>query len=424
VADDENIIGLAERQRARGARILRVVAGELPRLVEEAQEALLDGGLPIFQRGGALMFPVGEMVPASDGRMTVTARLAVVTRDLLLRWLAEAATFTRYNVRVKDWVIVDPPPQLAASILAGQDTWPFSRIAGVVTTPTLRPDGSLLIVPGYDAATGLFLVPDPDLVLPELPEQPTRREAEAALELLIDLLDGFEFASAVDRSVALSLILTAAVRGYLPTAPLHLVRATAAGTGKSHLVDLAATIATGRLCPVTTAGKTSEESEKKLGAMLRAAMQIISLDNCAYDLDGDMLCMVAERPVVSIRILGVSEVAEFECRATVCATGNNVGPKGDMNRRTLTCNLVADVERPELREFAFDPLERVLADRCAYLAAAFAVIRATRRPARRGCARRSAATVSGRAGCARRWSGSARPTRSGAWKQRGSKIRS
>jgi putative DNA primase/helicase len=201
-------------------------------------------------------------------------------------------------------------------------------------------------------------------------------EAKAALALLTELLDGFEFKSEIDRAVALSLLLTVVTRASLPTAPLHLVRATSAGTGKSFLVDVAAALATGRICPVTTAGKTPEETEKKLGAMLREGMPIIALDNCTYDLEGDMLCQIAERPRVSIRILGVSEVVEFECRAAVVATGNNIGPKGDMNRRTLTCNLVADVERPELRDFAFDPLERVLADRGAYLRAVFTIIRA------------------------------------------------
>ena len=357
-------------------KTIRIIAGQLSRLVDEAERALIDSGLPIFARGGALMYPVRELVPASGGRTTITAGLKVATLDLVLRWLAEAATFVRYDARSKKWVTVDAPRQLAATLLAGQDRWQFPRIAGVVTTPLLRPDGSLLSDPGYDEATQLFMAPDPDLDLLDLSEQPTRTEATAALRLLTGLLDGFEFKSEVDRAVALSLLLTLVARGSLPTAPLHLIRATGAGTGKSFLVDVAAVIATGRTCPVTTAGRTPEESEKKLGAMLRGGMPIIALDNCTYDLEGDMLCQIAERPLISIRILGVSEVVEFDCRAAVVATGNNIGPKGDMNRRTLTCNLVADIERPELRDFAFDPLARVLTDRGAYLSAIFTIVRA------------------------------------------------
>jgi hypothetical protein len=32
--------------------------------------------------------------------------------------------------------------------------WPFRPISGVIATPTIRPDGSLLAVPGYDKVCG------------------------------------------------------------------------------------------------------------------------------------------------------------------------------------------------------------------------------------------------------------------------------
>jgi putative DNA primase/helicase len=102
MSDDTNIIQLSELQR--NSRTIRVIAGELPRLVDEAEQALVDHGLPIFKRGDTLMHPVRELVPASNGRMTITAKLKVVTTDLLLRWLAEAATYVRYDARKKDWV--------------------------------------------------------------------------------------------------------------------------------------------------------------------------------------------------------------------------------------------------------------------------------------------------------------------------------
>jgi hypothetical protein len=240
----------------------------------------------------------------------------------------------------------------------------------------LRPDGSFFAGPGYDESTQLFVVDDPSLRLPNVPENPSLSEAKAALKLLKDLLTGFKFDSDVDRGVALSLMITMAARGSMPTAPLHLVRACCAGTGKSFLVDIAAAIQTGRICPVITAGRTLEETEKRLGALLFEGVPIIALDNCSYDLEDDMLCQISERPLVRVRILGFSRTPEFECKATAVATGNNIGPKGDMNRRTLTCNLVADVERPELREFAFNPLAQVLADRGTYLGAVFTIIRA------------------------------------------------
>ena len=111
-------------------------------------------------------------------------------------------------------------------------------------------------------------------------------------------------------------------------------------------------------------------------ACFLSADAIISLDNCMHDLEGQLLCQLAERPLVKIRILGRSEMPECECHTTVFATGNNVSFKGDMVRRGLQCNLDALTERPELREFKHNPLHQVLGDRGVYVAAALTIIRA------------------------------------------------
>ena len=182
----------------------------------------------------------------------------------------------------------------------------------------------------------------------------------------------------LDRAVALSGLITAVVRGGLLVAPLHAFRANVAGSGKSLLVDVASTIATGRPCPVIAAGKTAEETEKRLGALLREGVSIVSIDNVTGPLGGDMLCQVTERPFVRVRILGVSEAPEFECKATVFATGNGLTLLGDMTRRAVLCSLDAGEERPELRQFAFDPIARVLENRGAYVAAALTIAQAYR----------------------------------------------
>jgi putative DNA primase/helicase len=142
------------------------------------------------------------------------------------------------------------------------------------------------------------------------------------------------------------------------------------------LVDVASTIATGRPCPVITAGKTSEETEKRLGALLRDGVPIVSIDNVNGELGGDMLCQLTERPLVRVRILGRSEAPEFECKASVFATGNNLTLVGDMTRRAVLCSLDAGVEQPEMRLFDFDPIARVLENRGAYVAAAITIARA------------------------------------------------
>ena len=90
-----------------------------------------------------------------------------------------------------------------------------------INAPTLRPDGSILDKPGYDAATGLLFV-NTAVDFPPIPQQPTYEHAQAALAFLFnEVLSGFPFARAHDKSAALSSILTACVRHSLKNAPMH-----------------------------------------------------------------------------------------------------------------------------------------------------------------------------------------------------------
>jgi hypothetical protein len=355
-------------------RTIHIVASQLPRMLAETEEALLASGMPIFSRAGTLVHPVVETILAADDCKTAIARLRPFCADSLIEWIADAALFRRFETRRKQWVDADPPRQVVNSLLAREGRWAIPRVSGIITTPTLRSDGSLLAEEGYDASSELYLLPGLEPLT--VPQHPTREQATAALELLTDLLSEFSFVGPVDRAVALSGMLTALVRGAVATAPMFLIRAHTPGTGKSYLVDVIALIVTGRLCPVITAGKTEEETEKRLGTVLLNGSPLVSLDNCSHDLEGQLLCQLTERPLVKIRILGRSEMPECECHTTVLATGNNISLKGDMVRRGLTCNLDALTERPELRLFQYDPLRQVMSDRGSYVAAALTIIRA------------------------------------------------
>lgn len=357
---------------------IRVVASELPRVVDEAEDALIETGVPIFTRGGTLVRPIIDEVPGPGGRLVRVARLRPLGPDAMTDILAQTAKFQRYDERRKAWVNVDPPAKVAATLLSREGSWRLPPIAGIVTTPTLRPDGTLLDASGYDKATRLYLMLDERLEMPDILEEPSREDALDALNLLLEPLAEFPFVGPVDRAVALSGIITAVVRPALPVAPAHGIRASTAGTGKSYLVDVISTIATGRPCSVMAVGKTEEETEKRLGAMLLDGAPVISLDNVNGELGGDMLCQMTERPLVRARILGRSEAPEIECRATIFATGNNLTLVGDMTRRAVLSTLDSRVERPELRAFASDPVELVLANRGAFIAAAITIVRAYR----------------------------------------------
>ncbi|MBR1172983.1 hypothetical protein JQ617_03360 [Bradyrhizobium sp. KB893862 SZCCT0404] len=368
--------------------VIDIAAGEMPGAVAKAAVALAEYGATIFRQDDVLVRPITVEVAASDGRMTQAVRLKPIAVDSLLLWLADAADFRKWDKRAKDeatgkkgaWARCDPPRTLAKAILETPETWTFPTIAGVITCPTMRHDGSILCCNGYDPQTMLYLEIDPDLQMVEVRLKPTREEALAALARLAALLKEFPFKSGdggVDHSVALAQIMTFAVRSALPISPAFLCRAPVPGSGKSYLNDLSNAVTSGRdKCPVISAGETIEETEKRIGAALLEGANVVAIDNCSHDLSGDALCQLTERPRMRIRVLRYSKMPEIDNRAVTTFNGNNIGPKGDMTRRTLLCNLDPKVERPELREFDHNPVAMVLAKRGAYLADIFTIIRA------------------------------------------------
>ena len=354
--------------------IIRARPGALHEIATEAEAALIDAKAYLFVRGESIVRPIIENMPAAKSRFTKVARLSVVKADTLRDHLSKAANWVRYDLKQKKEVPTDPPKDVAATILSRDGDWRFPRLAGIITTPTLRPDGTILSEVGYDQKTQLLLLDPP--VLPPIAEGPTRADAEVALRLIDSLLQGFPFIDDESRSVALSMLITPIVRGAMPVAPMHVATAPVAGSGKSYLVDLAQALLNGERAPVMAAGKTEEETEKRLGAMLFSGQPIISIDNLNGELRGDQLCQIIERPVVAIRVLGLSKMVKIESRTTIFATGNNIKMVEDMTRRAVLCSLDPELERPELRQFPSDPLEMILADRGAYVAAVLTIVRA------------------------------------------------
>lgn len=360
--------------RGKDAPTITIEAGQLHTMATKAEKALLDGKAPFYVRGEKIVRPVLDELPASNGRRTKVARLAEVTGAVTIDHLSRTANFLKWNARKKGYVRADPPADMAAILLSRDGEWSFPRLAGVITTPTLRPDGTILSEAGYDAATQLLLLNPP--ALPKMPPKPTRGAAVKALKILDALLDEFPFVDEESRSVALSALITPVVRGAISVAPLHTTTAPVPGSGKSYIIDLASAINSGERAPVLSAGKTEEELEKRLVSALLSGQTIIALDNVNGQLGGDFLCQVIERPVVAVRPLGQSTFTKVESRATCFATGNNIQLVGDMTRRVIVCSLDPDMERPELRTFKHSPFDQILADRGLFVAAALIIVRA------------------------------------------------
>ena len=369
--------------------IITLIESDLSRVVDETMEAMKAARVPVLIRAGRLVEPLwSEERPAAGGHKTTTTILRHLgIPNLRYIMMKHVARIQKYDGRKKTEIMVKPSNELLEMILQ-HGHGPFPRVAGVINAPTMRPDGTIFSAPGYDEATRLWYHPAGNLTLPDIPDKPTKDEARAALKVLNDLLIEVAFSKennlqALNRSVALAAILTAVLRGAFDLAPLFLFLAYAAGTGKSFLVDIIATIVSGRWCPVITYASTREEMEKRLGALLLEGAPLISIDNLSGDLKGDLLAQMVERPLIKPRILGKSETPECEWRGVLFATGNNVRLVGDMTRRGLICNLDAVEETPEEREFKFNPIAMVSADRGKYVGAALTIARAYRAAGKR-----------------------------------------
>ena len=330
--------------------------------------------VPFYVRDRGLVRICPVKAKASDGNLVMVPAVTPVTTAMLGRALGQAAGWEIVNRR-HEIIQIDPPKEVVEQIAGMIDEWPFPPLYGVINTPTMRPDGSLLLNEGYDTATGFVLFAPPPM--PPIPASPTKQDALKALATLQKLLEDFPFANEASRSVAMSMLLTPVLRAALPPAvPMHVITAPEAGTGKSYLQDIASALATGDRCPVLSVSDNPDETEKRLIGAALAQLPIIALDNVSDLLMGDFLCQVTERPVLQIRPLGTSTLIRIGNTFTVFANGNNLRVGADAVRRTIQCALDARMESPETREFVVDPVAMVLADRGKYIAACLTLARA------------------------------------------------
>src|SRR5262245_20612950 len=189
--DNRELDEIAMRQDNKNERLaqtkktIRIVKGKISRIVDEAEAALLAVAdmAPIMVRAGMLVQPIIDQLPASDDRKTDVTLLKPLTNANVIYLLNKhAAAFEYYDGRSEKWLAADPPSKVATQLLQ-KGQWRFPKVAGVITAPTLRPDGSILDRRGYDPATQLWYAPDSALSMPPCKKNPSREDAEQALAL-------------------------------------------------------------------------------------------------------------------------------------------------------------------------------------------------------------------------------------------------
>lgn len=350
--------------------VIRVVPGELERVVDSAERALADSGK--YYQAGGLIVSISTNVATGDSSI-LPLGVSELTRQLSVLAIWEAPN------RSGSFVRCDPSSKHVKIVNESRTFKYLLPLIGIARQPYFREsDHELIKQPGYDKESKFFGVFDPGQY--PIPAEPTMEEARSALALLEDLLAEFHFVSAVDKAAALSAIFTAVVRPTLPLAPGYHVKAPVFGSGKSYLCEIIGAFAGPGGNAKVSYPKTSEEATKVILSLLLSNPAVIEFDDMDTDwLPHGVLLRMLTAEYITDRILGYSKTATVCTRTLLLGSGNNVGPVRDLLRRVLAINLDPRCSTPSTITYNGSPLDKVRQNRGQYVAAVLTIISAWRR---------------------------------------------
>ena len=331
----------------------------------------------IYDHDGSLAVIVDEYVDREEPRKTI--------RHLGLPTLREmtAETCKFFTSQVNDrtgnhsekWNRV---PKWCYEAVLARGSWLGIRpIRGIVTSPVLRTDGSILQSAGYDDASGLYV--DLTEEFPTITSDPSAEAVKDAVAMLFDLVSDFPFKDSASQSAWLASLLTPlareAYRGC--TGPLFLFDANVRGSGKSLLADINSLIVTGREATRMTAPQSDDEARKRITALVKDSDRIVLIDNIAGGFGCSSLDAALTGTIWKDRLLQFSETIEAPLRMTWYGSGNNVILEADTARRVCHVRLESPLENPEDREgFKYPDIRKhVRQHRPALLTAALTILR-------------------------------------------------
>ncbi|RYF49375.1 MAG: hypothetical protein EOO27_33740, partial [Comamonadaceae bacterium] len=168
-------------------------------------------------------------------------------------------------------------PILLLDGLLELDSAEAPQLTGLLTHPIALANGAIVSTNGLHKRAGLFL----SGVTGAEYRPYSQTEAHAALgRIRAATLEGFEFASDLDATVAVAGLFTGVQRRLLDMAPGLALLAAAQSSGKTTFLRIIHIILTGRDLPVTTLPIGNEaEVEKRLLSLLMQSPAMIAFDN-------------------------------------------------------------------------------------------------------------------------------------------------
>jgi hypothetical protein len=322
---------------------------------------------------------VRDVSPAAKGiRRPFAPRIEPLPPPLLRERLAANAIFVKVK-ETSNGVLQTPdrPPAWCVAAVHARGNWlDIRHLEAVVDYPVLRPDGTILDRTGYDPATGLLL--EATSPFPQIPEYPSKDQAIAARDQLLEVVADFPFEQPVHRAAYLAALLTPLARfAFSGPAPLFLADANVRAAGKGLLLDTISRVVTGERFTIATYTSDEDELRKRITSLVLAGDRLVLFDNLTGSFGNAVLDAALTGTAWKDRVLGASRMAEAPLYMTWYATGNNVALAADTARRVCHVRLESPDEHPEERQGFRHPdlLAWVGQNRAALLAAALTILR-------------------------------------------------
>lgn len=331
---------------------------ELARMTDEAITVIAEHDRGVFQRGGELVHVVKtleppKMVIGPNKRRKLERGVGVpLIKSLAAPTLRERvgalAQWKKFDGRAKGWVHTMPPADVIAGVHARGEWGGVRQLVGVTTTPTIRPDGSILQSPGYDPSTALLYFPN--AAYPNVPDRPTHEDAKHAYAALLEAIVDFPFARDFHRAAWVTAVLSMLARSAIEgPVPLFAIDAPTAGTGKSKLADAAGRLALGYRPARIPMPDEDAEMRKLITTLVLDGDAAAFVDNVAGLVKLPSLENAITSDVWKDRVLGRTGSISAPMKIVWFITGNNLALGGDLSRRTITIRLASMLEDPETR---------------------------------------------------------------------------
>ena len=320
---------------------IRVNNRQLRDVSQDCLQAIARSNVPpyLFARGGELVYVVAD----EYGR----AKIAPVSATFLCGQLTRTADFFRTsdNGRTR----VNPPMPAVFDLLSRPVAeLGLPPLVALSETPLLRPDGSVVDMPGYDNLTRTIYAPSSGLSISPIPKRPSKRDLQGAINFIEEGIGEFPWVDEASRANAFAMLLTPVLRPAITgCVPIALCDAPQAGSGKSLLIEVLSLIHTGTAAAMKPAPeKNEEEWRKTLTAAIYNGNQLTIFDNVDETLKSPALAMAVTAEIWTDRILGRTATITIPQRTVFVVTGNNISLGGDILRRCYWIRLDAKMPRP------------------------------------------------------------------------------